>query len=269
MFTPISGGWDHRLQSFQWAAPRPRRGRRLRECNVTYNNKTSNPHSCGFPVMKKLWNAGSWCFSTFYSSTLISQIVRLILWVIFFFSPRISINKTTKISFKKQGSSIKLLPCEICRGGIYQKPPSWFRYFCHIHEEYFPVSLKSIWGKNTKIKHFQDILPSKRRPTIRPDEVFLRPTESRGDGERCREGPCFKDVSQPVMKEARNEVKRLCCYLHSTKGMSCRGSWGPGDSGFERLTSIWSDGDTFEMEIPPANQGLFTLMKNLVAWCRN
>lgn len=67
-----------------------------------------------------------------------------------------------------------------------------------------------------------------------------------------RENPCFKDVSECVMKAGHNEAQRPCSYLQSIKrGGGCWvGAGGAeADTKLQRLTKMPTDVTPFEMEI--------------------
>lgn len=65
-----------------------------------------------------------------------------------------------------------------------------------------------------------------------------------------RENPCFKDVSQCVMKARHNEAQRPCSYLQSIKGGGGVGAgWAEADTKLQRLTKMPTDVTPFEMEI--------------------
>lgn len=71
-----------------------------------------------------------------------------------------------------------------------------------------------------------------------------------------RENPCFKDVSQCVMKARHNEAQRPCSYLRRIKGGKkgrererVGASGAEDDTTLQRLTQTPTDVPPFEMEI--------------------
>lgn len=67
-----------------------------------------------------------------------------------------------------------------------------------------------------------------------------------------RDNPCFKDVSQRLMKARHNEAQRPCSYLQSIGGGGEKKVWAGGaedDTELQRLTKIRTDVSPFEMEI--------------------
>lgn len=64
-----------------------------------------------------------------------------------------------------------------------------------------------------------------------------------------RENPCFKDVSECVMKVRHNEAQRPCSYLQSIKGKKVGAGRAEDDTELQRLTKMPTDVTPFEMEI--------------------